>query len=50
MRVHVHVHVPVWEREYFTLPVTELSAHHQSVGICPAVVTHCPPLTTVENF
>lgn len=32
------------------LPITKLSTHHISVGVCPAVVTHCPPLTTVENF
>lgn len=45
----MHAHVPVWG-QYFTLPVTKLTAHHLCVRVCPAVITHCPPLTIVEDF
>lgn len=33
-----------------TVPVTQLSAHHLSVGAGPAVVAHRAPLAAVEDF
>lgn len=34
----------------FTLPVAQLSTRHLCVGVRPTVVTHCAPLTAVEDF
>lgn len=48
--MRLDVQMPIWGLEYLMLPVTKLSAHHQSVGVCPAIVAHRPPLTTVKHF
>lgn len=47
--MRILAYMPLW-RKYFTLPVTKLAAHNLCVRVCPAVITHCPPLTMVEDF
>lgn len=50
-RFYITLNVPLKVHiRLLILPVAKLSTRHLSVPVCPAIITHRPPLTMVKNF